>query len=143
MGSRFKFDLAHTRHKEEIAQIRNTGTAQVGQTESEQCRVVILIAGRYVIVIEIGIGAHLNPAEWDLCTGVGIAESGSSHQRADILGQLLLGHVIAGLFGTTGKRQQQCATEQRNGLSEHGFHHLSVLLTGFDCFINGYKAGSI
>lgn len=126
-------DLTHPRHKEEIAQVGNTRTAEMRQAETEQRRMVVFIAGSDIVIIEIGIGTHLDTAERDLRTGVSIPETRGAHQRADILGEFFLRRVQVGMVHATRRRNKRHSAQHRERLSEHVCHRLSVWISiGFE-----------
>ena len=57
----------------------------MGQAETQQGRVVVLVAGGGVIVVAVGIGADLDATEGDLRAGIDIPEPGRSHEGIDII----------------------------------------------------------
>ena len=66
MRAGFKKQLSNSGTKQEIAQIGNSRSTQMCETKAKYGQMIVFITRRCIIIIEIGIGAHLNATKRNL-----------------------------------------------------------------------------
>ena len=91
MRRRLQMQFTRTGHEQEVAKVRNACSAEVRKTESQHCRMVILVARGSVVVVKIGVRADLYAAERRLSARIDIAEAFRAYERIDIPRQVLTG----------------------------------------------------
>jgi hypothetical protein len=62
-------------HKEEVSQVRNARSAEVGEAEAHNRGLAVFVAGGDIVIIVIGVGADLDAAEGNLGAGIHIPET--------------------------------------------------------------------
>ena len=121
MSTGFQFHFSRSGDKQKVAQVRNTCSAQVRQTESHQCQMIVFVSGSCIIEAAVRIGAYLDSPERNLCTGINISITIRTDKRV---------HVVRQLFSLSHARQDthQTRPNQKQSLFTKSTNHIYSLL---------------
>ena len=100
-----RFQSSGSRNKEEISQIRDARTAEMGKAEAHDGRLVVFVSCRHIIVVIVGIGAYLYASERHLCPWIHVAETVCADERIDVINQTLLCRSV---HGQAQKQDRKC-----------------------------------